>query len=796
MNSRNILATVISAIAFAAFAQTSLAQEAALEEIVVTARKVEENLMEAPLAISAMSAATLEKMNLTDMTEIASFTPGFHYVKQVGGGSGRNDRSASSLVFRGLYLGTLNREQQAGGLVFLDGSPLLGGQAPAMVDMERVEVLKGPQSAYFGRSVLSGAINYVSRDLNEEEFQGRVTASASSFDSLLAQVALEGPIMDGLAVRISASRDEKGGQYKNFANPDVELGGELTESFVLQVQFRPTSNLSAKLFYQQMEHDDGPPAQAALKGATGDFNCDLGGRMFGYYCGELPGTDDLPAEYLSGHYTLDDQARAVLIDSVDQATIFDPRFRPKPGLGREAENASLRIDYDTESGYTFSSLTAYHTDKDMTIIDLNFRDRRNVFNPLSLFIPGAPQFNRWQLAVQSRFRDWSQELRVTSPQDPRLRWTLGGSYLDSSSPGGSVYGLGVFGSLFAAGTTKAETRTPAIFGGIQYDINEKLTLSADARYQRDELLRQVLVNSTGQRPEPPGDQPLEVEFTSFAPRVSLDYQYSEDGMVYILFSRGYRPGGFNSILQGSPQAVLDQFAQFGASIAFEEERLDNFEAGWKSTWLGGRVQTRLAVYFDPYRNGQNQITIPFTNPDGTLNLASVFVNTGQADLQGFEFEFDAAPTENLTLSGSLGLADSEVKDFVCGDGVNVRGDNNCDGSRLPSASKWTWTLSADYEDMLTENYNWFARVDYAHFGKYFVDYTNEAWVAPQDIVNLRFGLRSDALTLEGFATNLLEEDAPPSAVIGNDLFTVATSNEIRYSLARKRTFGVRAVYNF
>ncbi len=789
----------LCAVAGASFllpASRAVAQGAALEEIVVTARKVEENLMEAPLAISAMSADTLEKMNLTEMTEIASFTPGFHYVNQVGGGSGRNDRSASSLVFRGLFLGTLNREQQAGGLVFLDGSPLLGGQAPALVDMQRVEVLKGPQSAYFGRSVLSGAINYVSRDLNDEEFQGRVTASAGSHDSYLAQLSLEGPITEGLAVRVSASRDEKGGQYKNFANPDIELGGELTESFVVQVQFRPNDRFSAKVFHQYMEHDDGPPAQAALKGFTGDFNCDLGGRMHGYYCGELPATGDLPREYISGHYTLDEQARAVLVDAVDQATIFDPSFRPKPGLGREAVNSSLRMDYDTERGYTFSALTAYHTDKDMTIIDLNFRDRRNAPNPLSGIIPGAPEFNRWQLAVQSRFRDWSQELRVTSPQDRRLRWTLGGSYLDSYSPGGSVYGLSVFGSLFAAGITKAETRTPAVFGGIQYDINPKFTLSMDARYQRDELLRQLLINSTGNPPEPPGGAPLEAEFTSFAPRVSLDYQYSDDSMVYVLFSRGYRPGGFNAILQGSPPEVLDQFAQFGASIAYEEERLDNFEAGMKSTWFDGRLQTRLAVYFDPYRDGQNQITIPFTNPDGTLNLASVFVNTGEADLQGFEFEFDAAPTENLTLSGSLGLADSEVKEFVCGDGVNVRGDNNCDGSRLPSASKWTWTLSADYEDELTGNYNWFARLDYAHLGKYFVDYTNEAWVAPQNIVNLRVGVRSEALTLEAFGANLLDEDNPPSAVIGNDLFTTARSNEIRYSLANKSSFGVRAIYNF
>ena len=176
MKISNRLAAVAGAIAFATFTGASSAQEPALEEIVVTARKVEESLMEAPLAISAMSAATLEKMNLTDMTEIASFTPGFHYVNQVGGGSGRNDRSASSLVFRGLFLGTANQGQSAGGLVFLDGSPILGGQAPALVDMQRVEILKGPQSAYFGRSVLSGAINYVSRDLNEEQMPAKMLA--------------------------------------------------------------------------------------------------------------------------------------------------------------------------------------------------------------------------------------------------------------------------------------------------------------------------------------------------------------------------------------------------------------------------------------------------------------------------------------------------------------------------------------------------------------------------------------------------------------------------------------------
>ena len=776
----------------------TVAQNLALEEIVVTARKRDESLMTVPLAITALSADTLEKMNLTTMEEVATFTPGFHYVAQTGGGSGRADRSASSLVFRGLFLGTGNAGQSAGGLLFIDGAPVLGAQAPALLDYERVEVLKGPQSAYFGRSVLAGAINYVSRDPNTEEFQGRLDASYSSFQSVTAQVSMEGPVTDKFAIRVSASHDKKGAQYDNAAQAGEEFGERKSDSVALQFKFTPSENLSIKGMLNFIEHEDGPPAQASLKGSQGDFNCQAGTRIFGYFCGKIPDTGDLDPSIISGNYVIGAESRPILVDNVNNFPVaFDPSFLDHGGLRRKAVNAHVIADYETSNGYTLTSMTAYHTDKDMSIIDLNFRDFRNTPNiPFAFIFPNAPALNRWQLVVQSKLRDWSQELRVTSPQDQQLRWHAGGNYLNTKSPGGTVYGLAVIGPGFFSSRTKIKSTTPSVYGGIQYDVSDELTLSVDARYQWDKLEQQVIIASNGQPPAPPGDQALKQTYKSFSPRISLDYEYAEGSTAYVLFSRGFRPGGFNAVLQGSTAAVVAQFAQFNAGLSFEEERLDNYELGLKSTWADGRLRTRVAIYHDPYRKGQNQITIPFTNPDGSLNLASVVVNTGKIDLQGVEFEFDAAPTDNLTISGTFGYADSEVKEFFCGDGNSVFGSPDCNGNSLPSASKLTWTLSGEYTALVSNDVEMFARIDYAHLGKYYVDYSNAAFSGAQDLVNVRSGFRTEYVTVEAFVSNLFKEDTPPSAVIGNDLVTFAASNEIRYTLAQKRKFGVRAIYNF
>ncbi|MBL8645425.1 MAG: TonB-dependent receptor plug domain-containing protein, partial [Rhodospirillaceae bacterium] len=156
-------ASIYGLSASAAYAQQQAqAQSLALEEITVTARKVEENLMTVPVAVTAFSEKDIEAINIKQLTDVMLMTPSFNFVNQQGG-SGRNDRGANALVFRGLFLAS-NVGLSAGGQMFIDGAPIIGAHQPSIVDVARIEVLKGPQSAYFGRSTFVGAINFIMRE--------------------------------------------------------------------------------------------------------------------------------------------------------------------------------------------------------------------------------------------------------------------------------------------------------------------------------------------------------------------------------------------------------------------------------------------------------------------------------------------------------------------------------------------------------------------------------------------------------------------------------------------------------
>jgi len=159
----------------------------ALEEVTVTARKVEENLMEVPLAITTFSAQAIEEQGIKQLVDVMRLTPSFQFTNQ-SGGTGRNDRGTTALVFRGLFLGN-NAGVTAGGQVFIDGAPVFGAQPPPMVDVARIEVLKGPQSAYFGRSTFAGGINFIMQEPGDT-FGGKVVLEGSSFGSSDASLSL------------------------------------------------------------------------------------------------------------------------------------------------------------------------------------------------------------------------------------------------------------------------------------------------------------------------------------------------------------------------------------------------------------------------------------------------------------------------------------------------------------------------------------------------------------------------------------------------------------------------------
>jgi iron complex outermembrane receptor protein len=481
-------------------------------------------------------------------------------------------------------------------------------------------------------------------------------------------------------------------------------------------------------------------------------------------------------------------------------------------LRREAYQSNIRIDWEFGEGYTFTSLTAFHSNKIQNILDLNYRDGRQFPNPLS-FIAGFP-FGRddlrpdWNTTLlnQSEQEDFSQELRVTSPQDARLRWTAGFNYFDAYSPGGTVYGNLFIGPFFTATIIERDVSTPAVFGAVYYDIRDNLTLGVEARWQRDEIKEHVVVTSQS-LPPPPDAEYFSAEFESFAPRVSLNYNYADNSTLYGLFSRGYRPGRFNTALATASDETLEVLAAVcpACQLEVEEEQLDNYEIGIKSTWLDGRARTTISIYYDEWINGQVANSIPvFVN--GTANLIGVTLNNGAAKLKGLEFEGQWAATDNFTLSGSLGYNDTELTSYVCGDcNLNYGSFGGVEGNELPSAPSITYTLSGQYNNSLnlksmSGNWDWFGRFDFAHQGSRKVDYSNVAETAAYDNLNVRLGIRSEAITIEAFVLNATDNDEFLAGFLGVDLFTFGAGpsqmNEFRVGVPVPRSWGVRGTYRF
>jgi iron complex outermembrane receptor protein len=831
MRTRHLLRTTscaaLATVAGACWNDSAQAQGApALEEITVTARRVEESLMQVPIAVSALTADAIEQRGAKSIIELAEYTPGLF--AQVGG-NGRVDRSTRRLTFRGLS--TVPGAGAGSSAVFIDGAPYAGNGAPDVTDVERVEVLKGPQSVYFGRSTFSGAVNYVTKEPNLDTFGGRVTLDAYSYKGFDGSVSLTGPIVrEKLGVRVNARRYTFGGQYRNGGNTTDRMGKQSTTGFSASVIATPSDQFTVNAFYSFTEDDDGVPPALALKvaGPAPILNCNLGGTGGPWWCGPLPDIDAFDPRVISVYANLDAFTRRELLDNVRRYPVpFDPYFIDHFGIKRHVHNAHLRLNYEMESGWGVNAIAAYDYTKYATIVDQEYRDASNIPNP---FYPATPAalaaacaapagtpanqpcftqpFHQLTLLQQSLTYDYSLEARLYSPQDARLRGTLGASLFSALQPGGSNFGFQAAGRLTQA-STKNTIKTPAIFGGVYFDVTDELTINAEGRYQWDRIGQQQLF--------PIFTQQLKDTFKSFAPRVTIDYTLPDESLLYATWARGFRQGGFNSSIIGLAPSILAQLSTLGTNLTFKQEKLDNFEVGHKGTWLDNRLRTTIALYYMQWRDGQVSNTQFFTRPDGSTGSATVVENRGKVNLKGVEIEADVAITEQLTVAATLDYQSTTVKDYVFSpDGLRIRNSTNVNGNRLEQAPDWTWTISPSYTDTLVGDWEWFARIDYRHRGKVFFDATNVGWIKARDLVNARIGVSDSRFRLEFYVNNLFNDKKLTEAVRGNDVvygpsttcppcFTAALPpttrggsllNELRVGLPVKRTFGVKANYEF
>ncbi len=772
-----------------------------LEEIVVTARKREESLMEVPMSITAVSATNLEAAGIKEVRDIAQYTPGMWVQYALGGPS-----TSRALTFRGLSVSN-------GGQLFIDGAPYVGQADPDLGALERVEVLLGPQSAYFGRSTFTGALNYVTKNPSMDGFKGKVGVEIGSYGRNDESISLEGPIVaDKLAVRLTARHYSMDGQWRNNSDPAAPVGDVKKNSVMAIAVFTPNDSLKFKAMLNWTADEGGMPPAIGFKGfnyngaqggqfASRQLSCNLGGTFGPYWCGALPQADNLQslqlpgtADILSWYNSFNPTIKDILIENSRKAfpPLFDPHWNQRFGYRQLNQGVHLNTEYTTASGWQFSAVTALHYTKAQNNSQTNFRDSTGVPNTSPTRI--LPWIGYYFL-TQSENYDASQELRVTSPQDRALRFTAGGNYLNARSPGNlnvsiQPAGLGISGTI-----TRSVIKTPAVFGGVYYDITPELTLGAEARYQWDNIA------STAKFPvpAPAAAGTLQAQFKSFSPRVTIDYKIG-GGVIYGLWSRGYRPGGFNNAIVGAAPTVLAQLGSLNVGLAFLQEKMDNFEAGIKQTFFDNRLQGSLGVYYDKWRNGQVTNTLSVNTPT-QVQQVSVTQNVGAVDLSGIEFTGAAAITEQFRLTGNVNYVHSKILAYVyTPNGTRINNSTNVNGKSFPNAPVgWTFTLTPQYTDHLVGDWEWFARLDWKHRGRYYADATNVAWIPANDTVDIHLGVKDQRITLEAYGLNLNKNYNFVTAEYGVDSICclgASNINEVRLLLPAKRQFGIRGTYQF
>ena len=826
----------------------------ALEEVIVTARKRDESLLEIPLAISAFSAEQLESIGAANMVELSKFTAGLQFNEQ---GAAEPGRIYTAIRFRGLSTELKQPFAQLGS-AFLDGVYMAGGVSSyGTENYERIEVVKGPSSAWLGRSTFAGAINFISKLPSLTEFSGRVTTKFAQDETFDVTFAHEGPIVaDRLAYRIYLRGYDTGGQYT--ASDGGAMGEESTDTVIGTLHAKPSDALTLTLRAIVSEDNDGPPAQAFMSGPLGRRGNDIGvtncfaqgitspdmfrrndparGNLTDFICGEIPNRIDLVDSTTIVPQAALDLWQTVLEPFPGAAALS------AVGLVREQERYQLHADYDIVGSGLFAdsslSFLAAYNDENVTYI----RDSDQTEVP------------NWLSRDPQRHESTQIEFRLTSSPDDAFTWQLGVSWFDASFKAQYATGESVLGTdgALTCGTTSDpfnprrdvdtalgdpnadgispcyspplsngpdnDAETLGIFGQLGYRFTDRWSADLEWRWQQEDILvtlfnvedlsafpEQVQAFGTGKGAE------LGRDFDTFLPRFTLQYRPGDDTNLWATFSRGNNPGFFNGDIVNRPADDLDIiFATVDTDVFIDEEELDNFEIGLRQRAWGNRVNFSLVAYNMTWKNQKTRTSSISERPDGSQIAASLVVSGFNTDLYGIEFEGTMNVSDKLTLEAMLNWADAEYDNFECGftddySPADADGRLVCDGNRPVQFPEWSGALAATWNDRLSENWDYFVRLDGTYTGKRYADEANFAYLGAQTLLNLRAGFSNERLRFEAFVTNLTADETWLGAGRWSDFsadrgtrnpFEFGLQQGVSLSAPRLRQAGIRIAYDF
>jgi outer membrane receptor protein involved in Fe transport len=773
---RILLAASVGAMALTiglpAYAQSPSQAErgAGIEEIIVTARKREESLQDVPVTVTALSERFLQEAGIFSGRDIAKFTPGYH-IEDIG------VRYFDKPTIRGLSTASVTPADQKSS-VYVDGVFVSGSFSTiSLQDLQRVEVLKGPQSATFGRATFGGAVNYITKDPGNE-FEGRVSARLATDAEYNLTALISGPIVaDRLSALISGSLYRYGApkSWRNSLGGE-KLGKEATQSLSGKLLWQPTDTFQARLraFYSHDEDSHNAIQFVDTQTRTGRF---------------VDVTTGVVRFFPVGKAIEPTSPFAYNLDQVGD-----------PGMKRDKYRLSLHMDWEV-LGHTVSSMTAYNKDDTMRWTDGD-SGPATPFRTVGPVVGGGTfPFDTFTTRTIEKFEDFQQELRIASSSDQRFTYLFGAYFIRLISrnctdnpvvPASTNAALNIRQRSCSFGNSDIENT--ALFGQLAYEITDTLTASFDARYQWDD----VTFLSKNFRPAVPAFVSLNETFTAFLPRFTLDYKPSENLTFYGIVSKGNQPGGFNADPR-LPESLR----------TFAEEELWNYEIGVKSSWLDNSLQANVALFHMDWSQQQLRRSIDVTQPGGIPALVAATTNAGKSKVDGVEVELNFAPTDNwfFRVAGAYnrGRFVSFCSEFLFRL-TGIQGNDGCGagfasvkGNKFEAAPEWSGSISTGYNGQLAGEWRWFGRADLTFVGNKYDSEMNLAWTGDALKLNLTLGVENGGLRLEAFARNLFDDRTPGRVARLSDYragFDVRANQSVAWVPARPRQFGVQASYAF
>lgn len=617
-----------------------VAAEGVIEEVVVTARKRDERLTDTPLSVTALTASDLSRFQVEDLGDIQNIVPNLSF--------NLGDAANAIIYIRGVGQRDSLSFADPGVGVYLDDVYMGRAQGAFLdvVDVERIEVLRGPQGTLYGRNTIGGAIKYVSAAPTVTPYFA-VEAGVGNFGAHQLKASWSGPLnTDGsLLGRVTFAHLAHDGYNENqFAGAASDTDGD-KQTFAgrLQLAYSPSDDLR---FHLSVDRSISSPDRSIT-----------------------------PSRISAGPTLVQ---RTAAFEPASDPFKIEANFNDVERL--EVEGVALTFEYALSDAFALKSVTAFRQLDYETHIDLD-----------------GTGFEVFGVYVDQRQDQFSQELQIAYDAGGQVQALLGIHHfseddltpdgISNSQPIDFSGGAGTFFSPYGTVSENDQSvEANAIFGEVSWAVSEAWELTLGARYTAESkalkrkacqalgALGMVLPTINDCNPAPNSSNPfalnldLSEDFSKVTPKLGLSYRFEAGGLAYFAYARGFKSGGFDGRI--GYNSASDESAVNTQARPYDAEVADTFEIGWKSVLADGRVRLSMAAFFNDYQD--LQLSSFSATPAG--GFATVFTNAGEAENFGFEAELLASPTPNLLVSLNLGYLDAEYKTFINAANEDVSGD--------------------------------------------------------------------------------------------------------------------------